>query len=192
MADENEWDRRYRLTSNERPLPCTALAEHADLLPPPGKALDVACGRAGNAFFLATSGFEVTALDLSEVVIESVNVYANEHQLKVHGVHADIRSYQLPVEHYDVITVSNFLERSICQSLIDALSPGGVLVYQTFVQEKVDPDSGPRNPAFLLEPNELHRIFGTLRVLVSFDAGFHGKRSDRYRNQAMLIAAKIN
>jgi 2-polyprenyl-3-methyl-5-hydroxy-6-metoxy-1,4-benzoquinol methylase len=47
------------------------LAENEHLLPPGGgRALDLACGLGGNAVFLARRGFEVDAVDISEVGIE--------------------------------------------------------------------------------------------------------------------------
>ena len=45
------------------------------------------------------------------------------------------------------------------------LRPGGVLLYETFTRHHREIAEHPRNPAFLLEPGELPKLFAGLEVL---------------------------
>lgn len=67
------WERHYQDEdpSTPPPGPNAALATLVgELEPPPGRALDVACGRGGDALWLAGRGWEVTAVDVSGHVLD--------------------------------------------------------------------------------------------------------------------------
>src|SRR5437763_2642105 len=67
------WNERHASAIfNDEPAPW--LVEHQELIEkePRGRALDIACGGGRNALFLAELGFEVDALDISDVAIERV------------------------------------------------------------------------------------------------------------------------
>ena len=57
-----------------KPGACAALREYAFLLPETGTALDLACGRGGNALLLARRGLQAHAWDISEEAIEHLSV----------------------------------------------------------------------------------------------------------------------
>ena len=72
---------------------------------------------------------------------------------------------------FDAIVVTNYLHRPLFGHLIDALAPGGVLVYETFAAGNGSIGK-PSNPAFLLEPGELlEAVRGRLRV-IAYEDGF--------------------
>ncbi|MEE9304079.1 MAG: class I SAM-dependent methyltransferase, partial [Thiotrichaceae bacterium] len=71
------WDNRYK-DSIEEALPCSLLSEYGYFLPKQGLALDLACGMAGNAFYLADKGLQVHAVDISPVAIKRVNEAAQQ------------------------------------------------------------------------------------------------------------------
>lgn len=55
---------------------------------------------------------------------------------------------------YDCVVVTNYLHRPLWTHLIDALAPGGVLIYETFALGN-ERFGRPSNPDFLLKPGEL-------------------------------------
>jgi hypothetical protein len=57
-----------------------------------------------------------------------------------------------------------YLERRSFAELLEAIRPGGLLIYKTYtsMQAKL---GGPKNPAHLLEPGELRRLAVGLREL---------------------------
>jgi SAM-dependent methyltransferase len=73
----------------------------------------------------------------------------------------------LPVapESCGAILVFRFLFRPLAQAIVRALRPGGLLLYETFTTHERDLRQHPGNPAFLLEPNELPRLFAALQPI---------------------------
>ena len=69
------------------------------------------------------------------------------------------------------VVVTNYLHRPLWPHLLDAVAPGGVLIYETFAQGN-ETVGKPSNPAFLLAPGELlDAVHGRLRV-VAYEDGF--------------------
>jgi hypothetical protein len=67
------------------------------------------------------------------------------------------------------VVVTNYLWRPLLGALVDAVAPGGALIYETFARgnERI---GHPRNPDFLLEPGELlDTVRGELRVVAYED-----------------------
>ena len=75
---------------------------------------------------------------------------------------------------YDVIVVVHYLHRPLFPSLIDALAPGGLLVYETFTQAQAARGK-PTNPDFLLAPGELLELVRPLEVLASREGDYEGR-----------------
>jgi SAM-dependent methyltransferase len=71
---------------------------------------------------------------------------------------------------FDAIVVTNYLHRPLLPLLAEALAPGGVLIYETFMvgHERF---GRPRNPDFLLRPRELLDAFGPLLAVLAFEEG---------------------
>ena len=65
--------------------------------------------------------------------------------------------------------VVNYLHRPLFPRLIEALAPGGLLIYETFMAGN-ERFGKPSNPAFLLRPGELWQAFGGLQV-IAFEQG---------------------
>lgn len=185
MADndvQSKWDQRYRAATSP-PRAAAVLREHVALLPTQGlptqglpiqglpiqgRALDLACGRGGNALLLAQAGLLVDAWDISPVAIEQLQRLARTQGLPVTAEVRDVIASPPPVASYDVIVVSYFLERALAPALIAALRKGGLLFYQTFGPARVA-GCGPRNPAYRLQPGELPRLFAPLQTLLQQD-----------------------
>jgi len=188
MADlKQKWDAIYRHREDLIPNPVEMLAQYAHLLPSQGQALDLACGLGGNAFFMAKHGLSVDAWDISDVAVERIN---NRTQANpVHASAVDVDNAAFPVEKYDVITVSRFLNRDIAPQLIAALKPNGLLFYQTFTLEKAIA-GGVSNPKFLLKRAELLSLFASLSPIIYHEEGAIGDLKKGIRNEAILIAQK--
>jgi len=191
MADQQEWNKRYReQTKTLTPTPALVLTESAHLLPEKGLALDLACGLGGNAIFLAQHDLQVNAWDYSAAAIEQLNDYAKQNNIELQTEVRDVVLEPPAEQSFDVIVVSRFLERSIIPQLCHAVKPQGLVFYQTFILEK-DPSVGPGNPDYLLQPNELLKLFGDLQIRVYREEGLVGDIERGFRNEAMLVAQRI-
>jgi SAM-dependent methyltransferase len=85
---------------------------------------------------------------------------------------ADLEAAPWPYhgEAFDGIVVANYLHRPLFPHLIEALAPGGMLIYETFMAGN-ERYGRPSNPDFLLRPNELLEAFGAMEVL-GFEQGY--------------------
>ena len=167
--DRERWDARHRaaLAGDEPPRPpADWLVAHAGLLPPAGRALDVACGLGRNALWLAGRGLEVDAVDVSGVAVDAVLARARAQDLPVRALRRDVEADGLPEGPYDVVVDVAFLVRALVPDLCRVLAPGGLLLFDTFVaDEGPGPVHGPRDPAFVLRRGELGRLVAGLEVL---------------------------
>ncbi len=181
-----KWNEAYQSADIANAEPAQVLLENVHLLPESGDALDLACGRAGNAIFLSKKGFNVDAVDISPVVLKSVEQFANQHGLAVSCQCKDVEKEGLSQKKYDVIVVSYFLNCDLFPQILSALKPNGILFYETWSQQKTD-DSGPSNPDFRLKAGELLQLSQPLRVLYYREEGKQGDISKGARNTAMII-----
>jgi SAM-dependent methyltransferase len=138
------------------------VARWAEAIPAGGRVLDLACGAGRHAVNLARRGFQVDAVDLDLELSRPVHDTAG-----VRWLQQDLEQGAWPFEPaaYQGVVVVNYLHRPLFSHLIEALAPGGVLIYETFAlgQERF---GRPKNPAYLLLPGELLELArGRLRVL---------------------------
>lgn len=183
------WDERYG-DPEKTPRLAEVLLSNSHLLPAKGNALDLACGLGGNAMHLAAQGLDVVAWDLSPVAIQRLQQLA--HEKKQPNLKAEVRDVERhppSTDQFEVIVVSYFLERSLIAPLINALKPGGLIYYQTFIRDAVSSD-GPKNSNFRLADQELLKLFSKLKIRLYREEGRLGDLSSGIRDVAMLVAEK--
>jgi SAM-dependent methyltransferase len=142
------------------------LTSHADWIASGVHALDVACGRGRHALWLARRGVQVRAVDRDASAVAALARTAAVEGLSITAVVEDLErpDVDLGRGEYDLIVVVHYLHRPLFHALIDALRPGGLLLYETFTRAQRRRGK-PTNPDFLLEPGELVRLTGTLTLL---------------------------
>jgi len=188
---ERFWDERYR-TEEAVPErgPAEFLVEHRQLLPPGGRALDVAMGTGRNALYLASLGYEVTGIDVSGVAVKRCLAEAERRGLRVRAVQADLESYRLTPQTYDVVIDFYYLQRDLAPAQDAALRPGGVLVFESFTTEQRRFGWGPVQDDFLLRPGELRSLFAGLEELVYREGVVESQSGRGPKAVAGLVARK--
>lgn len=163
--ERQRWDQRYA-EGEYRPRvhPSPFLVEWLDRIPV-GHALDVATGTGRNALHLAEAGFDVTAVDISEVALARGRDEASRRGLDVRWVAADLDDDPLPDDAYDLITVMRYRNRSLWPRLAAALAPNGWILVEHHLRTDRPDVAGPSSPEFRLEPGELLEAFAGLRVV---------------------------
>ncbi|QOJ05177.1 MAG: class I SAM-dependent methyltransferase [Planctomycetia bacterium] len=184
--DKVLWEKRYEteayILGKE---PVEFLKEHIGLLPR-GKALDLAMGEGRNAVFLAKHGFEVDGCDISEHAVKKARKLAAENHATIHAFIADLETYQLPKDTYDVIACFYYLQRDLVPQMKAALKPGGMIIYETYTTENRERGfKGPKEEEYLLQPNELLRLFEDLKIVYYRELVLDNKKAI-----ASLIAKK--
>ncbi len=152
------------------------LFECADLLPRTGRALDVACGRGRHALLLASMGLHVTAVDRDAAALERLQDQADRLGLALATRVVDLEApdTDLGGDAYDLVLVTRFLHRPLFPQLRQALARGGLLVYETFLEEQAA-HGRPTNPDYLLKAGELAELVRPLEVLRSVEGEVEGK-----------------
>jgi len=188
-VDQKRWDDRFGkkdFAFGKEPNPF--LKKHIRLLPK-GRALDIAAGEGRNAVFLAQHGFEVDAVDISEIGLKKGQKLARGKGVKINTFLVDLDQYQIGKERYDLIANFYFLKRRLIPRIKKGLKKRGRVIFETYLLEhRTLGTGGPRQAKYFLKPNELLRLFKDFTILFYREGIFRegGKR----KAVASLIAEK--
>lgn len=173
-SDQAKWNNRYK--SNPGPAtPSALLKQHCDAVVS-GRALDIACGNGRNSLALAQRGFDVDAVDISDVAIGDVKrLHKN-----ISACCRDLDSWVIPESRYHLIVNINFLSRRLFPQIYNGLKPGGRLIFQAFV--------GKPGERYCLEKGELRRAFAALDIILYREIDIDPP--GRFSATATLVAGK--
>ena len=135
----------------------------APLIRAGGAVLDLACGRGRHVRLLLEGGHPVVALDRDP---EALAALPASSLLEI--IAADLENgspWKLADRRFAGIVVTNYLYRPLFQTILGALEPAGILIYETFAVGN-ERFGRPRNPDHLLKPGELLEVVrGTCTVI---------------------------
>jgi SAM-dependent methyltransferase len=143
--------------------PSPWIVRFADLLPTGGHVLDLACGGGRHGRYFLDRGHPVTALDRDVAALSPrENLEIIQHDLEADG------PWPLGGRRFAAVVVVNYLYRPLLPAIIQAVAPGGLLLYDTFAAGN-EAFGRPANPDFLLRPDELtDAVAGELEVVDFF------------------------
>jgi SAM-dependent methyltransferase len=186
-----KWDERYasaeRIWSGE---PNGALVREVTGLRP-GRVLDVGCGEGADAVWLSSHGWDVTALDVSQVALDRARSHAAAAGVAVTWVHGGLLDAELPGTGFDLVSAQYPALRRTPgddaeRALIGAVAPGGTLLVVHHdmsdpawaLDHDIDPDDwvGPRDVARLLGDSWTVEADELRERTVSGGAGAHHTR----------------
>ena len=101
---------------------------------------------------------------------------------------ADLEHIELPISTYDLVVNFNYLQRSLIPQIKAALRIGGYVIFETYLVDQ-QAIGHPKNPAYLLNHNELLDCFGDFRVLCYREGKFSAGEGTAFR--AGIFAEKI-
>ena len=129
-------------------------------------ALDVACGSGRDAVRLALAGFKVEGCDRLPDALDRALDLARRHGVCMTTTVVDLESGDPTLTGtWDLVSIFRYLHRPLMPAIIDAVRPGGVVIYETFLEEQRRRFGRPRREAFLLRPGELKDIFSHWKIL---------------------------
>lgn len=189
MTERASWDERYGSGKYSSTEPHKLLREIAGKLEP-GQALDLACGTGRNSIFLAENGWEVTAVDNSEVGVEIARNRAEQKGLKINFIVADLEQSEFAIEPiaYDLICDFYYLQLDLFAKMKNGVRPGGMIISTIHIH-----GDGEEHGRFDLREGELQGLFSDMEILhyheteaADTDAG------DHHRRTAELIARRLS
>lgn len=124
------------------------------------RALDLASGAGRDAVYLAMHGFEVDAFDILPDALDRCRDLARRNGVTVNTDVRDVeRDPNLGRGAYDLICVFNFLYRPLMPAIANAVRPGGLVVYETFLEGQRERFGKPKSDDKILKLNELPSHF---------------------------------
>lgn len=165
------WNERYSSeTYAYGTEPNKFLTEMYDKLPS-GRILCLGEGEGRNAVWLAELGYDVTAVDISEVGLLKARKLAKSRGVSIKTVHADLSEYEIKPRHWDVI-VSIFchlpptLRENLHHRCVKGLSPGGVFLLEAYTPMQTEyKTGGPPSAEMMMDVQSLTSELGGLEFL---------------------------
>lgn len=156
------WDDRYRergqLWSGS---PNGVLVTEASALPP-GRALDVGCGEGADARWLAGRGWQVTAIDISQVALD--RAAAGTDGSAVTFTRLDLATTAPPRHGYQLVSAQYFplprqADHAALHGLLAAVAPGGTLLIAGHDTSELPAHvHGGLDPADFYRPDEIAAV----------------------------------
>ncbi|MCB9856554.1 MAG: class I SAM-dependent methyltransferase [Phycisphaerales bacterium] len=155
------WDERYSVDEYVYGTePNDFLAKHVAALPK-GRILSLAEGEGRNAVFLAKQGYDVTALDGSDVGLAKARNLAELHGVRIETLHTDLGDFDPGVEQWDGI-VSIFahlpgdIRKPLYRRIAASLRRGGVFLLEAYTPDQVGRGTGgPSTTDYLMTREKL-------------------------------------
>lgn len=170
MSQES-WNERYRgreLVWKASPNQFL-VSEVASLTP--GTALDLGCGEGRNAVWLAEQGWDVTAVDFSEMGIAKGREMATRRGVAVSWVVEDLNHYQPPARGFDLV-IDFYIHllpverQSLVVKAASAVAPGGTLLIVGHDLTNLDRGyGGPQEAGLLHTPETIASALSGFTVL---------------------------
>ena len=124
---------------------------------PKGEILSLCEGEGRNAVYLARKGYNVTAVDGSQVGLEKAQRLASERGVKIQTIVANLNNYKIePGKWQGIISffchLPSSLRKKVHRECVNGLVPGGVLVLESFTPAQLKFGTGG--------PSDLQRLLG--------------------------------
>jgi len=189
-SDQQRWDERFRKEGFSLGKEANSFLRKNIHLLPRGKALDIAAGEGRNAVTMALFGCDVDAVDVSPVGLKKARMLAREMGVRIHTFVADLDTFEIERERYDLIANFYYLSRKLIPKMKKGLRKGGRIIFETYVVDQRDlRTGGPRHLTYFLKNNELLSLFKGFRILLYREGIF--REGGRKKAVASLIAEKI-
>lgn len=153
--DQQLWNDRYAQTGFVYGVePNEFLAAVADKIPP-GPVLMLGDGEGRNGVFLAGRGYDVVAVDQSEVGLAKARRLADERGVRIETRHADLAEFPIePGAWAGIVSIFCHLPPTIRvplhQAVVSGLRPGGAFISESYnVGQLGYGTGGPSDPAML-------------------------------------------
>ena len=141
------WDQRYSTDEYVYGMDANDFLRLAVDHSQPGNALCLAEGEGRNAVWLAEQGFNVTAVDSSQVGLKKARQMAEKRGVTIQTIHQDLANFQILPNQWDLIisifahTPINIRSR-IHHQVVKNLKTNGVFILEAYRPEQLNYKTG--------------------------------------------------
>jgi len=133
-TDRLKWNRKFSSRPNELKKPEPFVVRHIDLLKNK-TVLDLASGDGRNSIYLASKGYSVTAIDISDVALDRLTLFAKKVHVKIATKQMDLDNSeeldQLGV--FDNILINSYKpSQALWNKLPSLLQKDGIVILTVF------------------------------------------------------------
>jgi 2-polyprenyl-3-methyl-5-hydroxy-6-metoxy-1,4-benzoquinol methylase len=175
----------------QRPLPLnrpsTWFLWQAHRIRPRARVLDVACGEGRHSLAAGALGATVLGIDRDVTRLRRAREQAAAAELSIEWRELDLEGAWPELGSFDAVLVFNYLDRASMPRILRLLSPGGLLIMETFLEAQRGAGWGPTSEKHLLRPGELARLVLPLKVVHGREA-LETVGSSRWRAVASIVA----
>jgi SAM-dependent methyltransferase len=127
--------------------------------------LDLACGAGRHAIAAAELGASVVAVDRDPAKLAEGKADATRRRLSIEWIKADLEQPWPNLGQFDVVLCFNYLDRTRMSRVVDILRPGGILLFESFLEIQRQLGWGPQKDAHLLKFGEIAGLVAPLSVV---------------------------
>lgn len=155
------WDQRYSSDGYAYGTkPNDFLMAMSDRLPA-GKVLCLAEGEGRNAVWLAEQGYQVTAVDASEVGLQKARQLAEMRGVHITTLHAELEDFEVEPQYWDAI-ISIFchlapeLRRKVHHRCVQGLRPDGLMLVEAYTPAQLEyKTGGPPSSVMMMDKTSI-------------------------------------
>jgi len=150
--------------------------------------LDLACGTGRNGLKLARRGIPVVFADRSSTALAEIEQQLSKSKLPGRVWLVDLEQANINPfdgQFFSAVVCFRYLHRPLFPHLLNAVEPGGLVIYETFTTGNRR-FGRPNNPDFLLEPGELKTWFQNWEIIHCYEGIQHSPD----RAIAQIVARK--
>jgi len=167
--------------------PSTWFLWQAHRIRPGARVLDVACGEGRHSLAAGALGATVLGIDRDGTRLKLAREQAAAAELSIEWRELDLEGGWPELGSFDAVLVFNYLDRASMPRILRLLSPGGLLIMETFLEAQRDAGWGPTSEKHLLRSGELARLVVPLKVIHGREA-LETVDSSRWRAVASIVA----
>lgn len=165
MSQQEFWNEKFSRDGYLYGIkPNSFIASKIKSFPRGARVLCLGEGEGRNAIFLAKRGFEVTAIDASDIGLSKLHFRAIEENVKVETICADLNEWEVK-EKYDVI-VASYLHmykderEELFEKIEESLKTDGLFVGEFFSTKQLNYNSGgPKDLDLLYTVEDFKKSF---------------------------------
>ena len=189
--DREKWDKKYLAKPQLlEPRAASFLVAEASKSVKELVVLDLACGAGRNAIHLAKAGHKVVAVDIASQALECLTALAQEQGVLeyISTFREDLDSYVPQKNGFDLVVMTNYLDRDLIKRSKEALKSGRIFVVETYMVDDNN-EKKESNPVNLLAKEELKSIFAEGYDILFYET-FENEPHEIYRMKKQAIMVK--